>query len=91
MRYMVRKPYRYGDKIYMAGEAMPVPDKEIAKVLQSRGILGGPVRETASVKPPETAMKPKAEPKHLGGGYYLLPSGEKVRGKKAAEEKIKEA
>ncbi len=78
---MVRKPYRYGSKIYMAGEAMPVPDKEIAKVLQSRGILGGAVRETASVKPPETAMMPKAEPKYLGGGWYLTADGRKVRKK----------
>lgn len=44
MKYQVRKPYRYGNKIYMPGEHMPV-DSESAKVMQSRGILGAAVVE----------------------------------------------
>ena len=34
--------------------------------------------ETASVKPPETAMLPPAAPKYLGGGWYAV-DGRKVR------------
>ena len=41
--------------------------------------------ETVMKRPPETAMKPKAEPKSLGGGWYQLPDGRKVR-KKDLEE-----
>ena len=84
MRYNVRKPYRYGNRIYMPGEKMPVTGDDV-KVLQGRGIIGAPATETASVKPPENAMMPKAEPKHLGGGWYELPNGRKVR-KKDLEE-----
>ena len=98
MRYNVRKPYRYGNRIYMPGEKMPVTGDDV-KVLQGRGIIGAPATETASVKPPERAVIPKAgpnafgnfvrkvtaEPKHLGGGWYELPDGRKVR-KKDLEE-----
>ena len=45
--------------------------------------------ETASVKPVETATMPDPEPKHVGGGYYELPNGERVKGKEAAEEALK--
>jgi hypothetical protein len=30
------------------------------------------------------------EPEHIGGGYYKLPNGDKVQGKKAALEAMKE-
>lgn len=35
--------------------------------------------ETASIKPTEKAVLPKAEPKHVGGGWYELPDGRRVR------------
>ncbi len=35
--------------------------------------------ETASVEPVETAMIESAEPKHVGGGWYDLPDGRRVR------------
>ena len=44
--------------------------------------------ETASVEPVEKAIT-ESEPKHVGGGYYELPNGEKVKGKQAAEEALK--
>lgn len=87
MKYQVRKPYRYGNKIYMPGETMR-PKSDDVQVLQSRGIIGGAVAETASTKPPEKAVKPKAEPRHVGGGYYDV-NGKRVKGKKAAEEVMK--
>ena len=87
MRYMVRRPYRYGNKVYMPGEAMPVTGEDV-KLLQSRQIIGAPVVETASVKPPENAMKPKAKPKKLGGGWFELASGKKVRKSELKEGEI---
>jgi len=44
--------------------------------------------ETASVKPPENAMMPKAKAKKLGGGWFELPSGEKVRKSELKEGEI---
>lgn len=86
--YIARKPFRYENKVFMQGEHVTVTDDDV-RMLQGQGKIGGRVAETASVKPPEQAVMPKAEPKHLGGGYYELPNGEKVRGKKAAEEAMK--
>jgi hypothetical protein len=40
--------------------------------------------ETAMRKPPGNAMVPEAEPKHIGGGWYLLSGGEKIRGREEA-------
>ena len=38
-----------------------------------------PKKETASIEPPETAMKPKPKAKSVGGGWYELEDGSKVR------------
>lgn len=35
--------------------------------------------ETAIAKPPEKATMPAPKPKHLGGGWYQLKDGRKVR------------
>lgn len=88
MRYLVRRAYRYGNRIYLPGESM-LPAQGDVQVLQQRGIIGGPVvepkaMETAEATPmPEAAVMPeskaKPEPKHLGGGWYELPDGSKVR------------
>lgn len=43
--------------------------------------------ETKPSEPSET--KPKTELKHVGGGWYELPNGERVQGKEAAEEALK--
>lgn len=48
-------------------------------------VNGKSVLETAAKKPPETAIKPKAEIKGLGGGWYEV-DGQKVQGKKEAEK-----
>jgi hypothetical protein len=71
MKYTARKPFRYGNKIYMAGEGVPVSGDDV-KMLQGQGKLGAPIMEkpeakkaeTATMEPIETAMKPKAEPSH---------------------------
>ena len=68
----------------MQGEHVTVKEDDVS-MLQSQGKIGGRVTETASAKPPENAMKPKADPKHIGGGWYLTSDGKKVR-KKDLEE-----
>ena len=73
--YIARKPFRYNDKIYLTGDPVK-PKQEVVRMLQGQGKIGG---ETASVKPPETAMRPKTEPKHVGGGWYEMDDGRKVR------------
>jgi len=42
-------------------------------------VIVQPDTETAAVKPPENAMKPSPQPKSLGGGWYQLLDGRKVR------------
>ena len=65
---------RIGDRYVSPGDEMEVPEN-LGKKLKQAGLA----TETASVKPKENAMKPKAKAKKLGGGWYELPSGEKVR------------
>ena len=60
------------------GEVTAVPEEWIER-LKKAGVLGEEIIESATVKPPENAMMPKAKAKKLGGGWYELPSGEKVR------------
>ncbi|WP_342541041.1 hypothetical protein MHI39_08195 [Heyndrickxia sp. FSL K6-6286] len=38
----------------------------------------------------ESSSNEKLEPKHLGGGYFELPNGEKVKGKKNALNRLAE-
>ncbi len=37
--------------------------------------------ETATAEAPEKATLPAAKPKHIGGGWYELPDGRRVRKK----------
>ena len=57
--------------------------------LENGGVRYVVVRESAAIETPENASLPKAEPKHVGGGWYELPSGERVRGKEEAIRKTK--
>ena len=59
MNYTARKPFRYGAKVYMAGESVAVINAEEALMLQRQGKIGGAIRETASIKPPEKAVQPE--------------------------------
>ena len=58
MNYTARKPFRYGARVYMAGESVAVINAEEALMLQRQGKIGGAIRETAAIKPPETAVQP---------------------------------
>ncbi len=66
------------------GEEVDVPES-LGKKLKQAGLA----TETASVKPKENAMMPKAKAKKLGGGWFEV-RGQKVQGKEAAEKLLKE-
>ena len=46
--------------------------------------------ETATQKPPEMAASRIQPPQHIGGGVYELPNGERVRGREAAVERMRQ-
>lgn len=61
--------------------------------LTNRGLVA-PVRrqrvERAVRTPPEKAVEhPQAALKHVGGGWYELPSGDRVQGREAAEKALR--
>ena len=62
MKYIARKPFRYGTGVFMTGQQVSVKPDDV-RMLQSQGKIGGPVREAAIFRPVENAMQPKAEPK----------------------------
>ena len=67
---------KYG-RLFM-GQIVDINDG-LAKELVGRGIAVLPKPE------PPAPEKPVAEePKHTGGGWYLMPDGKKVHGRKAA-------
>jgi len=59
------------------GSETVVPEEWLER-LKKAGVLGDEI-ETASIEPPETAMKPKPKAKSVGGGWYELEDGSKVR------------
>jgi len=72
-------------KMIQPGGALTVPD-DLYDVYKNANVLGEEIIETAMVKPQvETAVsRVEKEPKHIGGGWYELPDGSRVRGKDKA-------
>ncbi|MCU5047632.1 hypothetical protein OCA01_21515 [Bacillus cereus] len=67
---------------YSVGESYKTDDQERVEFLQKEGFL-----ETE----PIGGYKPVVpEIVHVGGGYYELPNGEKVKGKEAALKALEE-
>ena len=58
--YIARKPFRYGNRIYMTGEPVPVKVEDV-RMLQGQGKIGGLIKEAAVVRPPEKAVPEKPE------------------------------
>ncbi|HZK53577.1 MAG TPA: hypothetical protein VFC84_05240 [Desulfosporosinus sp.] len=68
---------------YKKGKTHVSSDVERIAFLREKGFLSGEVIQESH--------KEDDEPfKHVGGGYYELPNGEKVKGKENALERIKE-
>ena len=81
MKVKTLKPARLNGKDLSIGEIVEIPD-DLAKVWCSPqwGLATTELDEQ-----PETTAPPTDEyPKHVGGGYYILPDGSKVHGKQAA-------
>lgn len=95
MRYGVTTAFKdkYTQKNYLVGSSFESEDQDRISYLQSNGFLSGePIPETESENDDstsETGAEDNPEIKHVGGGYYELPNGEKVKGKEKALETLK--
>lgn len=78
MKYPVIKRFRdkYTKAIYLPGKIIELDEETRINDLQNRKLIGEAIEEP---KP-----EPTQEPKHIGGGMYELPTGERVKGKQAA-------
>lgn len=68
---------KYSKEWYEAGDVYCHPDAQRMEYLASRE---PPIVEWPPKPQPEVA----GEPRHVGGGWYELPDGRRVRGKEAA-------
>jgi hypothetical protein len=89
--YEVIKPFRdkYTKDLYGKGDEYFTEDEKRAKYLQEWGYIGKEVDDDEKI---EDEIE-KEGIKHVGGGYYELPNGEKVKGKQnaiAELEKLKD-
>ena len=66
---------------------------EIINVSQDRGarmVSRGLVAPLARQSTPETAAERTDTPRHVGGGYYELPNGERVHGRETAMKRMQQ-
>lgn len=78
----------------LTGEFFPVgsryvADEERVQYLTEQGYADGATEVASSVSNPDEKSELDEFPKHVGGGFYELPNGEKVKGKETAEEAMK--
>lgn len=67
---------------YAPRSVYEIDDDQRGKYLQSKGYVGPAIEEPpVDTKPPGA---PEDELKHVGGGYYELPDGRRVRGREEA-------
>lgn len=78
MKYPVINRFRdkHTKEIYEIGREIELTDEKRIADLQKRKLIGKAIEEPVE--------EPKAEPKHVGGGYYELPDGTRIKGKQAA-------
>ncbi len=83
MRIKAKTTIRLQHKLLMPGE-----EEDMVEMLAKKLIMAGlacpatPVerdKENATSPEKENSMKPLSAPKHLGGGWYQLEDGSKVR------------
>lgn len=82
--YEVSKEFiarEHNEKYYAEGDHYDSSDADRVAYLQKLGFLGDEVRDA------DDELDERL--KHVGGGYYELPNGEKVRGRPNAIEALK--
>ncbi|MFS1519686.1 hypothetical protein V1503_24990 [Bacillus sp. SCS-151] len=72
--YEVKNTFRdkYTKELFKPGDEYPTEDTERVQYLKNKGFIG---EEIHSEDLDDERIK------HVGGGYYELPNGEKVKGK----------
>ena len=70
------------------GTVYPEQEIEIDNNKAIELINGGYAVELENLDKTQLIKKSKIYPKHIAGGLYLLPNGEKVKGKEAALEAL---
>ena len=89
MKVLTLKPVRLNGKDESEGKVVEIPD-DLAK------IWCNPPWNLATTELQKPDPKPEPDqpedefPKHVGGGYYILPDGSKVHGKQAALDALAE-
>lgn len=80
MKYRVIKAFtcKLDKKVRRIGDIYETDDTARAKFLQGKGHLGAMIEEAPPVEPEQK------EPKHVGGGWYELPDGSRIKGKEEA-------
>ena len=82
--FIARRSFRYGPKIHMAGDRVPVRPEDISTLI-AQGRIGVECA-IETIEPTETAANPEpSEVTDLGGGWYEV-RGQKIRGREAAME-----
>ena len=75
--------WRWSGRSYSAGDPIEASEAQIASWARSgyvQPVKVAPRRETATATAPrENAAEVKDRAEHVGGGWYELPSGERVR------------
>ncbi len=77
MRIKAKTTIRLQDKLQMPGQVVQVSDKLANKLIKAG--MACPAEEKAIAPEKENSMRHPSEPKHLGGGWYQLENGSKVR------------
>lgn len=85
--FIVLKPFidKDTEDKFGVGSEYYTEDPERIQYLQSWSYLGEEVEKTDVNEDPEEG---NPQIKHVGGGYYELPNGEKVKGKENALEEL---
>lgn len=94
MKYKVIKAFtcKLDHREYKPGDVYETDDPDRAAFLQGKGPakpkngarLGAMIDDPPPVELPANQEPPAQEPKHIGGGWYELPNGERVKGKDEA-------
>ena len=78
--YKVKKKFRDKDsnELYQPGDNYSTNNEQEEKKLFNAGYITKQKKQIESATMPDNTEK-KADIKHLGGGWYQLPDGRKVR------------